>query len=455
MPHSVSMERRCVASISRFLQAASASLPPSSSAATRKLLDAVQALSEQYSLQPVDYVDDGDPTILDIYVAGCKALDIAPCGSSDVANEDRTRSLPDASGSDDPSAYRRDKSSSANEHAFAKFLARLKTSTDFFKGIEEGTPEYEKRVTRARAKFEAKLAQKREASSGGAAASTEQGPVPATASSVTGIPAVSPEAKQRGDALKAEGNALLGEKKHLEAYEAYGKAIREDSSNAVYYSNRAAALIHLGRFSEAVSDCETAIGLDSNFIRARERLGSAYRHLGMHEREVEALEQAIAIRPDDQKLQREIEAARGRAGGLDNQPAPGSAGLNAGAEALKRMMASSQGQAGQAHGPSGGAPPSGGPDIAAMMNAMGGADGVSGMMNTMASNPAVAQMMNNPSVRQMMADPNLLGELASNPQVAAMMQNPELMSSMMQNFSSMLGGGGAPGSGGGGTGGSS
>lgn len=439
------MKRRAVAAIARFLQSEDAVPLQLASADKQSLLDAAACLSKGWALDPSELAGEDLPNIVDVFVAGSKAMG---CFPSDFTEEAKKGVASDPASGSGRGIQPKDsgRASASNEAAFAKFLSRLKTTTDFFKEIEEGTPEYEKRVTRARAKFESKLAQKRGAEAPrGDAAST---PVART-TAPSSTPATDPERKQRAEALKLEGNSLLKGKDYNGAYEAYGKAIAEDDSNAIYYSNRAAALIHLGRFSEAVSDCDVAIRLDSKFIRARERLASAYRHLGMPDREAEALEKACSIQPENEKLRKDAHAARARANGTGSGLA--SNGMDDQVAALKRMMQSNQPRSGsETQAPGTDRPSPGQPDFGAMMEAMGGASGMSGMMEQMSSNPAVAQMMNDPGMQEMMRDPNMLQRLAENPQVAAMMQNPELMQSMMQNFSSMLGGGGGPGVGPGG-----
>lgn len=51
---------------------------------------------------------------------------------------------------------------------------------------------------------------------------------------------IEPELKEKADKLKNEGNELMKQEKFKEALEKYKEAIEIDSSNAVYYCNRAA-----------------------------------------------------------------------------------------------------------------------------------------------------------------------------------------------------------------------
>lgn len=88
---------------------------------------------------------------------------------------------------------------------------------------------------------------------------------------------------------KTEGNELMTAQRYEEAMEKYSKAIVEFDTNAVYWCNRAAAHIHLGRYTAAIDDCQMAIALDPKYVRARERLASAYRYLEMPDKEEQVL----------------------------------------------------------------------------------------------------------------------------------------------------------------------
>jgi small glutamine-rich tetratricopeptide repeat-containing protein alpha len=65
-------------------------------------------------------------------------------------------------------------------------------------------------------------------------------------------------------------------KKYTQAVDAYTQAIARDPTNAVFYSNRAAAHISLSDFASAATDAEHAIELDPKFVRAYSRLGYVF-----------------------------------------------------------------------------------------------------------------------------------------------------------------------------------
>ncbi|KAJ3209921.1 TOM (translocase of outer membrane) complex component [Dinochytrium kinnereticum] len=74
---------------------------------------------------------------------------------------------------------------------------------------------------------------------------------------------------------KTVGNKLFGEKKYEEAIKFYSQAInlKED---AVFYANRAACAANLNRHEDVINDCNSALGLDSRYVKALYRRAQAY-----------------------------------------------------------------------------------------------------------------------------------------------------------------------------------
>ncbi|PIN16562.1 Thioredoxin [Handroanthus impetiginosus] len=83
--------------------------------------------------------------------------------------------------------------------------------------------------------------------------------------------------------LKRMGNENYKKGHFAEALTLYEKAIALSSNNAAYHFNRAAALMGLKRLVEAVKECEEAIRLDPEYVRAHHRLGSLFLSLGQVE----------------------------------------------------------------------------------------------------------------------------------------------------------------------------
>lgn len=80
------------------------------------------------------------------------------------------------------------------------------------------------------------------------------------------------ELKARAEKLKNLGNLDFKRKKYHDAMYLYSKAI-DICPESVYYSNRAACLLKLGRNDEAISDCRRAIDIDPTLVRPYLRLG--------------------------------------------------------------------------------------------------------------------------------------------------------------------------------------
>ena len=66
----------------------------------------------------------------------------------------------------------------------------------------------------------------------------------------------------------------MASKDYIEAIAAYTSAIALDSTNPLYYSNRAAAHSSSNNHEETVKDAQRAIEIDSRFVDAYYRLGS-------------------------------------------------------------------------------------------------------------------------------------------------------------------------------------
>lgn len=83
----------------------------------------------------------------------------------------------------------------------------------------------------------------------------------------------SPEDKAAAEKLKATGNSQMSGKQYDDAIQSYTQAIKLDPTNAIYYSNRAAAYSSKGDHASAVADGEKATEVDPSFVRAYHRLG--------------------------------------------------------------------------------------------------------------------------------------------------------------------------------------
>lgn len=385
---------------------------------------AADSLSEIYSISvdDVSVVASNGLSFPSVYAAGLNSVSPARSDPS-VCNVDHPPPLASTLPTGPSSTEHR---SDASDAGFKKFVNRLKSDTTFFANIEEGSPEYEKRFKRAKNKYESKMAAKRgataEEAKGSAGVGGERADLEPPA-------VVSDENKKKAVAAKEEGNAELAKKDFAAAYDCYSRAIAFDRTNAVYHSNQAAALIEMGRHSEAVSSCERAIAIDGQYLRARQRLASAYCHLGMHDKEAACLQAAVAVAPDNVRLQEDALAASARARGDSATARAGNGNAAVAPPDLSALFGGGNG---------------GMPDLRAMADAAGaGGPGGGDFMSTM-----MRQMATNPMMQQMASNPDLLNSLASNPQIAQMMSNPAAMQGMMQSMFGGNPGGGSADSGG-------
>ncbi|KAJ4976811.1 hypothetical protein NE237_001917 [Protea cynaroides] len=67
---------------------------------------------------------------------------------------------------------------------------------------------------------------------------------------------------------RAHGNDLFNAGKFAEACSAYGEGLKFDPSNSVLYCNRAACWSKLGKWERSIEDCNQALGIQPNYIKA-------------------------------------------------------------------------------------------------------------------------------------------------------------------------------------------
>ncbi|KAA0064211.1 inactive TPR repeat-containing thioredoxin TTL3 [Cucumis melo var. makuwa] len=94
------------------------------------------------------------------------------------------------------------------------------------------------------------------------------------------------------DVLKSMGNEAYKKGNYEEALTFYDRAIDLDSENAVYYSNKAAALIALDRLMEAIEECKKALKFQPSYQRAHHRLATTYLRIGEPEKALDHMEQS-------------------------------------------------------------------------------------------------------------------------------------------------------------------
>lgn len=128
-------------------------------------------------------------------------------------------------------------------------------------------------------------------------------------SSSSSVP-VSSDNKAEAERQKVQGNEFIAANKPEKALECYSQAINLDPSNAIYFSNRAAAHSMLGDHFSALEDAKQSCNLNPNYAKAYNRLGKAHLALGEPEDAVVAFTKALEIDPKDSTVKASLESAR-------------------------------------------------------------------------------------------------------------------------------------------------
>ncbi|KAJ3154350.1 hypothetical protein HDU89_008418 [Geranomyces variabilis] len=119
------------------------------------------------------------------------------------------------------------------------------------------------------------------------------------------------EKLQHAELVKAKANELYKAERHREAYDMYSQAIELVPTRSVYYSNRAAALLSLRRFNDAVIDCKTAIELGSDNVRPYLRASKAYLHMGKLDEAAAVIRQAQSFAQGNYRILADLDREMG------------------------------------------------------------------------------------------------------------------------------------------------
>ncbi|KAF5300373.1 hypothetical protein FQR65_LT00994 [Abscondita terminalis] len=114
------------------------------------------------------------------------------------------------------------------------------------------------------------------------------------------------------EAFKNKGNELMRNGLYKEAVEQYTRAIQLNADNAIYYCNRAAAFSRLENHENVIEDCECAVRLDPTYGKAYGRLGIAYSNLNMFKKARDAYVKALELDPTNAMYQENLKLAEER-----------------------------------------------------------------------------------------------------------------------------------------------
>ncbi|XP_036612997.1 dnaJ homolog subfamily C member 7 [Trichosurus vulpecula] len=117
------------------------------------------------------------------------------------------------------------------------------------------------------------------------------------------------ETRREAESFKEQGNAYYAKKDYNEAYNYYTKAIDMCPKNASYYGNRAATLMMLGRFREALGDAQQSVRLDDSFVRGHLREGKCHLSLGNAMAACRCFQKALELDHRNTQAQQEFKNA--------------------------------------------------------------------------------------------------------------------------------------------------
>ena len=146
---------------------------------------------------------------------------------------------------------------------------------------------------------------------------------PSPTSGQPSSPSHNPVDLEEAERLKTLGNSHMQKKEYEQAAQAYTKALKLSPSGPqshVYFSNRAAALLSMKKFSDAILDSERSLALKPNYGKAHARLGLAHFLLGDYRQAMEAYTVALKYEPDNKSSKSYLEKAAKRLASMDSDP---------------------------------------------------------------------------------------------------------------------------------------
>jgi len=227
------------------------------------------------------------------------------------------------------------------------------------------------------------------------------------------------EQKKEAEALKSKGNAAMAQKDYPKAIDFYTQALALHPGNAVFLSNRAAAYSASRDHESAKADAEAAVAIDPKYTKAWSRLGLARFALGDAKGSMEAYKKGIEYEGNggSDAMKKGYETAKRRVDELaaDEPATTERSGAGAGGSGGAPSLSDLAGMFG-----GGGAGGGGMPDFSSIMNNPMFAN----MAQNLMSNPdMMANLMNNPRLRQM-ADQ--LGSGGGMPDMGSLMSDPSI-----------------------------
>eukprot|EP01080_Neovahlkampfia_damariscottae_P004651 gene4651-8224_t len=105
---------------------------------------------------------------------------------------------------------------------------------------------------------------------------------------------------------KEKGNEEFKNNNFEKALHYYSLAIKEDPKNEIFHNNRALTHIKLEKYEQAIIDCNSAIKLKKNFVKAHFNKGIALERLNQIDKAKISFEVALSIDPKNQMIKEKL-----------------------------------------------------------------------------------------------------------------------------------------------------
>jgi len=119
---------------------------------------------------------------------------------------------------------------------------------------------------------------------------------------------------EQAQVFKAEGNKHFQEGNFEEALDSFTKAISEDQSNHVLYSNRSGTYVNLELFELAIADANQTIKLNPSWPKGYSRLGTALFKNGQFDEAEAAYEEGLKLDPENPALKDGLKSCQAPSG---------------------------------------------------------------------------------------------------------------------------------------------
>lgn len=105
------------------------------------------------------------------------------------------------------------------------------------------------------------------------------------------------------ESRKEAGNLAFKENDYLKAMAIYSEVLDMDPSNVSFnskmYSNRSTCLSKLGKYEEAILDCNKALEADENFLKVYLRRADCFMKLEKYEEAIRDYEKSKSLSPQN------------------------------------------------------------------------------------------------------------------------------------------------------------